>query len=159
MLGEFKDSTELHSPKKATIMSAIVPGLGQAYNKKYWKTGLIYVSAGVLGYMYKFNTDSFTSYQEALDARIDGDPLTVDSKYIFLSDSKVSSERDYYRSNRDRVIIGFFALYALQIIDANVDAHLREFEINEDLSLRVDPNWNYQPQKGFTAGLHLRLTF
>lgn len=156
---ELKDSGEIHSPKKATIMSAIVPGLGQMYNEKYWKTGIVYVGAGVLGYLYKLNTDSLRSYQVALDARIDGDPNTNDTKYAFFSDSKVISERDYYRNNRDRVIIGFVALYALQVIDANVDAHLKEFEVNEDLSLRVDPDVFYDPRLGVQTSLRLSLRF
>ena len=154
-----RDSNEIHSPKKATIMSAIIPGLGQAYNEKYWKTGFIYLSATALGYLYKLNTDSLRDYEQALTARIDGDANTVDNKYPFFSDAKVKSERDYYRSNRDRVIIGFFALYALQIIDANVDAHLKEFEINEDLALKFDPNWTYDPRWGMQASLRLQLTF
>lgn len=140
-------------------MSAIVPGLGQMYNEKYWKTGFIYISAGVLGYMYKFNRDSLKSYQLALEARIDDNPNTVDNKYSFFSDAKVTSERDYYRNNRDRVIIGFVALYALQIIDANVDAHLKEFEINDDLSLKVDPNLYYDPRLGMQSNLRLTFTF
>ena len=156
---ELKDSNEVHSPKKATIMSAIVPGLGQIYNEKYWKTGVIYVSAGLLGYLYRLNTDSMDSYQQALDVRIDGDPNTTDNKYPFFTDAKVTSERDYYRNNRDRIIIGMVALYALQIIDANVDAHLKEFEINEDLVLNVDPGWSYMPGTGLQSNLKLTLRF
>jgi hypothetical protein len=156
---ELKDSGEIHSPKKATIMSAILPGLGQMYNDKYWKTGFIYVSAGVLGYLYKYNRDSLISYQRALEARIDGDDNTTDNKYSFFSDAKVTSERDWYRSNRDRVIVGFIALYALQVIDANVDAHLKEFEINDDLSMNVDPNLYYDPRLGFQTSLRLKFIF
>lgn len=154
-----KDSGEVHSPKKATIMSAVIPGLGQAYNQKYWKIGIIYAGFIGLGYGYKYNNDSMKRYQQALDYRIDGDTNTIDPFYPLLSDNKIKQERNYYRTNRDRIIIGIVALYALQIIDANVDAHLKEFEINKELSLRIRPQMGFVPMAGFRPSLCMTLSF
>lgn len=159
LMAGIKDSNEVHSPKKATIMSAVIPGLGQAYNEKYWKIGVIYAGLIGLGVGYKINSDSLKHYQSALNKRIDGDTSTIDTRYPLLSDNKVKQERDFYRTNRDRIILGFVALYALQILDANVDAHLREFDINDELSLRVDPDVSYIPLNGLRPTLQLTLSF
>lgn len=133
-----QDSNEVHSPKKATVMSAIIPGLGQVYNKKYWKVGVLYAAGFGLGYGLKYNNDSLKGYQQALVQEIE-----EDTNYIYpdLSRDKINSERDYYRNNRDRFILGFGLLYALQIIDANVDAHLREFDVNKDLAWKPKPSY------------------
>lgn len=153
-----KSNGELHSPQKAAIMSAIVPGLGQFYNEKYWKIGVIYTGAGLLAYYYKRNRDSLNSYQTAYSARIDTSSATVDTRYYYLSDASVLSNRNFHRRQRDVAILGFFGLYALQIIDANVDAHLKEFEINKDLSLKVSPSFQglLLPQKSVSLNLALK---
>jgi len=149
-----KDSNEVHSPKKATIMSAIIPGLGQVYNGKYWKVGLIYAAGGGLLYGLKFNTDSLKGYQSSLIAELDDDSTTTNYLYPSLAVDKIRSERNYYRKKRDQMILGMGLLYALQIIDANVDAHLREFDVNEDLAFQPKPgfivaNQRVMPSMGF----------
>lgn len=136
------DSGEVHSPRKAAIMSAIIPGAGQLYNEKYWKIGVIYTGAGLLTWYFIKNRDSLDSYQKAYTARIDTFTSSVDTKYLYLTDAAVLRNRDFHRRQRDIAILGFFGLYALQIIDANVDAHLREFEINKDLSLKISPDFS-----------------
>ena len=154
-----RDST-MFDPKKATIYSAIVPGLGQLYNEKYWKVGLLYAGGFTMAYFFKLNSDSMNAYQDALDARLDTFASTIDSRYSWMTDSKVTQERNYYRRNRDMLILGFIGVYALQIIDANVDAHLREFELNEELSLKLDPDIQYSmASRSFQAGLSLQLRF
>ena len=111
----------------------------------------------ILGVVAKYNTDSLKRYQKALTARVDLDTATKDVWYPNLTDAKVNGERDYYRKNRDMLIIGFFALYTLQIIDANVDAHLREFEVNKDLALRITPDFRYTSFRTVQPGLTLAL--
>lgn len=138
-----KDQGEPHSPKKATIMSAVIPGLGQIYNEKYWKVAVIYAAGAGLGYGLKLNMDSLDGYQKALVAELDEDSNTTNTWYPNLSIDKIRSERNYYRKNRDRMILGLGALYALQIIDANVDAHLREFDINPDLAVKPNPGYSF----------------
>ena len=141
-LVRLRDSGSMqHSPKAATIMSAIIPGLGQVYNKKVWKVGVLYAAGFAVGYGLKYNIDSLTGYQNALIAELDGDTTTVNYWYPNLTIDNIRRERNYYRDNRDRLILGAAALYVLQIVDANVDAHLREFEINKDLSARFDPGY------------------
>ncbi|MBR9859505.1 hypothetical protein GYB22_01885 [bacterium] len=132
----------LSRAQKATILSAVIPGAGQIYNKKYWKAGIVYAGAAGLIYVFKTNTDSLNAYNTALGARIDGDSTTIDMKYPLLSTSAVQSNRDFHRRLRDISILGFVGLYALQIIDANVDAHLYEFKVNDDLSMQVRPTFN-----------------
>lgn len=154
-----KEKNESINPKKATVLSAIIPGLGQIYNEKYWKVGIIYGAGIAMGYGMKFNSDSLKRYQQALNYRIDTSSLTVDNWYPLLSDAKVQGERDYYRKNRDMLIIGFIGLYAIQIIDANVDAHLKEFEINEDLAIKITPDFRLYGLNQFGTGLSVRLRF
>ncbi len=149
------DSNSVHNPKKATILSAIIPGLGQVYNQKYWKVGLIYAAGFGIGYGIKYNTDSLKNYQKALIALLDTFDSTENIWYPSLSVDKIRSERNFYRKNRDRLILGAGLLYALQIIDANVDAHLREFDINKDLAIKPNPgfmvlNRRVQPTLGFS---------
>lgn len=140
-------------------MSAIFPGLGQIYNEKYWKVGIIYVAGFAMSYGLKYNIDSMQRYQRAYRARVDTSSVTTDIWYPNLSDTKVKSERDAYRKNRDKLIMGLAGLYALQIIDASVDAHLKEFDINDDLSVKVTPDFGLIRGNSFRSGLSVRLTF
>lgn len=133
------DSTEWSRPKKATVLAMVLPGAGQLYNKKFVKAGIVYAGFGGLVYSYMLNRDSLSTYQSILVNKIDGDSNTIDN-FPQLTTAGVTRIRDSYRRNRDVTIIGFVALYALQIIDANVDAHLREFDVNEDLVLRISPD-------------------
>lgn len=152
-----KDSNEVHSPKKATIMSAIIPGLGQVYNGKYWKVGVIYAAGGGLLYGLKFNTDSLKGYQSSLIAELDDDSTTENFLYKNMPVDKIRSERNYYRKKRDQMILGLGLLYALQIIDANVDAHLREFDVNEDLAIQPKPGFIVANQRVMPSmGLRMR---
>lgn len=146
------DST--YSTRKATVYSAIIPGLGQAYNQKYWKIGVIYAGIGGMGVLFASSNREYQRYQAAYILRIDGDVNTVDNEFPELSDNAVRNSRDFYRRNRDISILGFMAIYAFQIIDANVDAHLREFTINDELSM----NWQPFMQKG-SAGLSFSFRF
>jgi TM2 domain-containing membrane protein YozV len=159
-----KDSNKVREPwsepKKAAVMSAIIPGSGQLYNRKYLKAGILYAGVFGLGFAFISNVDSLRGYQKALVYRIDDDPNTVDLQYSNLTDAKVLQERNFYRRNRDILILSFVGLYALQIIDANVDAHLKEFEINEDLSLRFRPKVDYDWQRqGWRTQFSLGLRF
>jgi len=150
------DSVEVHSPKKATIYSAILPGLGQAYNKKYWKIPLIYAGFGTIGYFIGWNNGFYNTYKQAYSDFTDTDPKT--NSYLDLEASNyydlenptdslnfrtgLSKQSEYYRRNRDLLIISMVGFYGLNIIDASVDAHLFDFDISEDLTL------NWQPAVG-----------
>jgi hypothetical protein len=151
-----KKAEEVHSPKKATIYSAILPGLGQAYNKKYWKIPLIYAGFGTIGYFIKWNNGYYHTYKQAYSDLTDGDDntnshLDLDAtKYYDLDDptqynnfkTGLSKQQEYYRRNRDLLVISMFGFYGLNIIDASVDAHLFNFDISDDLTLNWQPVMN-----------------
>jgi hypothetical protein len=133
-----KPTPRIHSPKKAGLYSALLPGLGQAYNRKYWKVGVLVAGAGALVYGYQFNQRNYNSFKDELIKRQQG-LGNLDESLVFYTDANLLELQDFYRRNRDLTIIGMGLLYALNIIDAVVDAHLFDFNVNEDLSLHIRP--------------------
>ena len=154
-----KEKRSWSNPKKATIFALALPGSGQIYNKKYLKAGIVYGGFAGLAYMYDFNRDSLSKYQTIYAAKIDGDTNTIDL-YPNRSEAAVKSDRDFHRKYRDLSLIGFVVLYALQAIDANVDAHLKEFNLNDDLSVKLIPNvFANRPGLGMYNGFTLQYNF
>jgi Family of unknown function (DUF5683) len=149
------DSAVVHSPKKATIYSAILPGLGQAYNKKYWKIPIIYAAIGTSGYFFFFNNKEYQRTRKALIARLDENPETIDNDFTDprYTDELLQERKNYYRRNRDFSAILTVVFYCANIIDADVDAHMMNFNVDENLSLNLE-----QVQPGFT-GLSLSYRF
>ena len=145
---------KIHSPKKATIYSAILPGLGQAYNKKYWKIPLVYIGFAAIGYFIKWNNDNYQISKHAYKDLTDTIPETkfyetlTAYKYYDLNDptSKanfadgLNKQQEYYRRNRDLLVISMAGFYGLQIIDASVDAHLFNFDMSDNLTLNWQPS-------------------
>ena len=127
-----------HSPKLATYFSMAIPGMGQIYNKQYWKVPIIYIGFGSLIYFADNNNNYYQKYKTAYQYRTDGDSTTVDA-YPWASEESLLNQKDYWRRNRDLCYIGAFALYILNIIDASVDANFYDYDISDDLSLRVEP--------------------
>lgn len=146
---------QLHSPKKATIMSAVLPGLGQVYNKKWWKVPILYGGFAVAGYFLKDNLDHINLYKDSYIAATDNDPNT--SNTTRYSNSDLLKLIDKYKTWRDLSYISIVVIYALNIIDANVDAHLFYFDVSEDISLNIQPY--VSPFRGQSAGLTLSLSF
>ena len=151
-----------HSPTKATIMSLCLPGLGQIYNKKYWKVPIIYAGVGILAYLIVFNTNYYITYKcayiEAFYHDSAGNYSDIVKKYSLES---ILSAREYYRRNLELSIIFSAVLYGLNILDADVDAHLFTYDINNKLSFRAEPVLiQSNPQSsGFTSGIKLSLKF
>lgn len=147
-------------PRRASIMSMLLPGLGQAYNKKYWKIPIIYAGIGGFGYMFAFNNKEYNYYRKNLIAVNDEDPNTNNTTN-YTSD-QLQILKNGYKKSRDLALIGISIIYFLNIIDANVDAHLRTFDVSDDLSLRIDP-WQsyYCTQNTFklATGLSIKLNF
>lgn len=147
------DAEEIHSPKKAAIYSTILPGLGQAYNKKYWKIPIIYAGFGTLGYFIGWNGKNYNTLRLAYSDLTDENPdtnsfLDLDgSKYYDLESESgrqnfkgvLIKQKNYYRRNRDLLVICTAAFYGLNIIDASVDAHFFNFDISEDLTFNWQP--------------------
>ncbi|HMT29821.1 MAG TPA: DUF5683 domain-containing protein [Bacteroidia bacterium] len=144
----------LHSPSKATLLSAALPGAGQFYNKKYWKIPVIYAGFAGLGYLVKTNHDDYKIYKDAYRLRLDMDENTVDDFVGVYSDEDLVTLKNYYRRNRDLSMIGIGLLYILNIIDASVDAHLFYFNVSDDLTLHVQPGYS----GGYFAGPALNLS-
>lgn len=148
------------APRRASILSALLPGLGQAYNKKYWKIPIIYAGIGGFGYMFAFNNKEYNYYRKNLIAVNDEDPRTANE--TAYSSEQLQTLKNEYKKSRDLAIIGIAVIYFLNIIDANVDAHLKTFDVTDDLSIHLDP-WQsvYQRQNGYgvASGLSLKINF
>ncbi len=134
-----KTKVKRHSVGRAVWMSAVLPGLGQVYNRKWWKVPIIYAGFAGLGYAIGFNADKFNTYSSAYRLRVDGDTNTIDEFADTYSESNLVTLKDFYKRTLDLSIIFTAVLYALNIIDAAVDAHLFEFDVSDDLTMRVDP--------------------
>lgn len=139
------------SPAKAAFYSGIFPGLGQAYNKKYWKMPLVYGAIGASVYSYVWNNSKYHEFRDVYKRRLAG---YTDDEYRFLNDERLIRAQRFYQKNRDlsALITGVF--YVLNIIDANVDAHLMQFNVDDDLTfapqLYRDELYN-KPSIGFSV--------
>ncbi len=148
------DTIPVHSPKKATLFSACLPGLGQVYNHKYWKVPIIYAGGAYLIYAFSFNNTQYKRFKNAYIALTDDDPNTIDEFNGLVPKDQLLYYKDQYRRNRDLSFIGFFGLYILQIVDASVDAYFFDFDVSDDLSLHITPYYN-----SYSSGLCLNLHF
>jgi hypothetical protein len=134
-----------HSPKKATNRSAILPGLGQAYNKQYWKIPLVYGVLSVPVVTYIYNNDLYAKTKFAYEARIqeaNGDNSNVskiDPVLINLSAGSLQSYRNIFRKNRDVSIMWFIIGWGINVVDASVSGHLKEFDVSNNLIMQVAP--------------------
>ncbi len=160
-----------HSPKKATIYSAVLPGLGQAYNKKYWKIPIVYAGIGTIAYFTYINNDSYKDYRAAFDYKTgtiteaDEEIISIASRY---SQENLITIRDYYRRNVELSWIIMAVWYGLNVIDACVDAHFFEYDISDDLTLKMEPMiqsdyayWGQEMGTGYgkSYGVSLKLKF
>lgn len=154
------DSLEMtHKPGNAALRSALLPGLGQAYNKRYWKIPIIYATIGTLVYFAHYNNTEYQRFSDAYKYRLDGDSTTVDEfSTTNLSATDLKTQKDYWHRNRDLCIIGIGLTYVLNIIDAYVDAHLFYFKISDQLTLHYLPQTDFIARKSY-AGVNLQLTF
>lgn len=134
----------IYNPKVAARRSAIIPGWGQIYNRKYWKLPIIYGGLGVTGYIFVDNIKTYKEYKFAYAARIKAEPPTLDSTdynqldnlYKVLSPGSIRSARDEFRRYVDYSALIFLLLWGLNVVDAAVDAHLKNFDVGPDLSLQ-----------------------
>ena len=146
------------SPAKAAFYSALVPGLGQAYNKKYWKIPIIYAGLGVGIYSYSFNQKKYHEYRDEYKRRLAGTNNPNHPIYGNLDDDRLINAQKFHQRNRDLSALITAGIYILNIIDANVDAHLMQFNVNENLSISPDLNQNEIDYK-YNTGLKLTYNF
>jgi hypothetical protein len=123
------------TPAKAAFYSAILPGLGQAYNKKYWKIPIVYGAIGTSLYLYVDNKQKYNDFRDAYKSRLAGNP---DPDYDYLSDTQLISAQEFYQRNASLSGLFVIAFYVLNIIDANVDAALIQFNVNQNLSFQPE---------------------
>ncbi|WP_163407660.1 DUF5683 domain-containing protein [Flavobacterium ajazii] len=150
-----KDTSKLEEidplrPAKAAFYSAILPGLGQAYNKKYWKIPLVYGAIGTSLYFYIDNNKKYNDYRDAYKRRLEG---YNNDNYQYLDDDRLIAGQKFYQRNRDLSALFVVGFYVLNIIDANVDAALIQFNVNERLSLRPEiypADVTFKPNVGLT---------
>lgn len=170
---------ENHSPKKAGMLSAIVPGLGQIYNRKYWKLPIVYAALGGVGYLAYTNTIYYNFWHDGLiiknaitnKQKTDADFLNfgTTNKYRSMttsltpsqlnneSESYFQTQNDYFRRNRDLSFFFLGLLYMANILDATVDGHLYNFDVTNDLSFHLQPTY-ISSFNQYSSGLGLSIS-
>ncbi len=137
-----KKAARYFNPRTATIRSAILPGLGQVYNKKYWKVPIIYGALGTTAAVYLYNIDTYRSLRQAyiyITDTIPANNVLIDPQFSNLSPTAIRSYRDSFRQNIDYAVLFFLLFWGLNVVDAAVDAHLKAFDVNDNLSLQIKP--------------------
>ncbi|MGQ1908731.1 DUF5683 domain-containing protein [Marinifilum sp. RC60d5] len=186
---QVESNVKVHSPHKATMYSVILPGLGQAYNKKYWKIPILYAGIGATIYAINWNTKNFKKYKsgyldysnyydykyqsEDLETPIE-EPTSKSYEglytegYDFENSSssfdswfktQLQNKKDSYKHDRDLSYIILAGVYVLNIVDAAIDAHFTNFSVNDDLSIRVEPAVSYSAFSGNSLGFRCQITF
>jgi len=143
-------------PRKASLYSAILPGLGQAYNKNYWKIPIIYGGFIALGYTINFYDDQYKLARSELFTALEEGTNTTP---LGLTVAQARAEIDDARRERDFYMIMTGVLYLLQIAEAHIDAHLKEFKLNPDLRVKIEPMFEQPQFADYQAGLSLKIRF
>lgn len=143
------------NPRKATLLSALIPGAGQVYNGKIWKVPILYAGFMTDIYFINFNNKRYETFREALFAFDAGES----NQFPSLNRNSLVRNVDYWRQNRDMTILLLVGIYALNLIDANVDAHLSGFDISDDLSLKIEPGATGISAATSPYGITLKLQF
>ena len=141
------------NPRKATLLSAVLPGAGQVYNGKTWKVPILY--AGILTdvYFIQYNNRRYENFREALFALDAGET----NQFPSLNRAALVRNVDYWRQNRDLTLLLLLGIYALNLVDANVDAHLSGFDVSDDISLKVAPQVGTLSSSSLSYGFSLKL--
>ena len=128
----YLDVTE---PSRAAFYSAVLPGAGQAFNKKYWKIPIVYAAIGTSIYSYNFNQKKYWSYRNSYKSRKAG---YSDDEYqnLILDDDRLLDGAKFHKKNRDLSMVFIVGFYILNILDANIDSHLKQYNVNENLTIK-----------------------
>ena len=151
-----------HSPKLAAKRSAMIPGWGQIYNKKYWKLPIVYGALGVTTYIFLDNIKTYREYRFAYNARYKAglpvpdstDYFKLDNLYKIIQPESIRAARNKFRQYVDYSVLFFILFWGLNVVDATVDAHLKAFDVSPNLSLSIDPG---RSQMAGTNGISLVL--
>lgn len=148
---------ERFDPRKALLYSAVVPGLGQIYNKKYWKVPIVYGGFAAIAYGYDWNNGLYKLLKSELFYNLEHQTNT--SPELGWTNDQLRPFIDRYRRQRDLMVVLFGAMYILQIIDAHVDAHLKAFDVNPNLQVKLQPMMDQNTMTGRQTGLSLIVQF
>ncbi len=147
------------NPRKALLFSAILPGMGQVYNKKYWKVPLVYGGLIGLGLVVDFYNQAGNKFRNELFDLLNSPPGTVLSPTLGASEVVLRNRIDLAQRQRDYFLIFTGFVYLLQLIDAHVDAHLKEFDLNPKLKVLLEPMMDSNYYTGTSTGLSIKLRF
>lgn len=139
-LPEITEAYDPLAPSRAAFYSAVIPGLGQAYNKKYWKIPIVYAGIGVSIYFYTSNREEYNRYRDAYKSRLAG---FTNDEFQGIANETLIRAQETSKRNMDVSIAVAVGFYLLNIIDANVDAHLKQYNISDDLSLSPNVDFNH----------------
>ena len=155
------DTSKLYSPRIATYRSAILPGWGQATNKKYWKIPIVYAALGTTAYIFLRNSKQYREARNAYTNAIDGNAANdylIPQPYFTVKDQpeRIRTFRNQVRQNLDYTVLFFIAFWGLNVVDATVDAHLKTFDVSDDLSLQIKPGYSQLANtNGISIVLHI----
>jgi hypothetical protein len=160
IVSEFPDSVlkfrvDKPNPKRAGLYAACLPGLGQLYNKQYWKVGLVYVGAGVITGFVISNYKEYNKYRKVYVGMIDSNPETPNTYENYTVDD-VKYLRDGFRQYLEYSIMAAGLGYILNILDAFISAHLKSFDMSKDISYKMRPTLNSNKQVGFALNIQLK---
>ncbi len=131
-----------HNPRKATFRSLVIPGWGQAYNKKYWKIPIVYGALGTTAAIFIYNLKTYKSLKQAYIYLLDTMPANdalIEERFQQLSPESIRSYRTSFRQNVDYSVLFFLVFWGLNVVDATVDAHLKSFDVSNDISMKLKP--------------------
>lgn len=153
------DTSRLYNPRIATYRSAILPGWGQLTNKKYWKIPIVYAALGTTTVIFFRNTKQYREARDAYTNATDGIPgndFEIPQPYYSVKDQpeRIKTFRNQVRQNIDYTVLFFILFWGLNVVDATVDAHLKTFDVSDDLSLQIRPGYSPLAQ---TNGISLVL--
>ena len=151
------DKLDPTAPSKAAFYSAVLPGLGQGFNKKYWKIPIVYAAIGTSVYSYDFNQKKYWDYRNAYKSRKAG---YKNDQYqnLILDDDRLLDGAEFHKKNRDLSMVFIVGFYILNILDANIDAHLKQYNVNESLTIKpyINNDIEFYEQ---SIGISLNLNF
>ncbi|UAY52812.1 DUF5683 domain-containing protein [Ferruginibacter albus] len=139
------DTLKKFNPRIATIRSAIIPGWGQIYNRKYWKLPLVYGALGTTAGIFFYNLSTYNELKDAYVILVNNDSANfnkIDPKLRNLSPEAIRSYRNLFRQNIDYSVLFFLLFWGLNVVDATVDAHLKAFDVSSDLSLQIKAGYS-----------------
>jgi len=167
IFNKYDSATNAHPPKAAAFRSAVLPGWGQAYNKKYWKIPIVYAALGITGFIFFDNLKTYKEYKFAYAARFKAEqqPPARDSTdyhqlkeiYKLISPESIRTARNRFRQYVDYSALFFILFWGLNVVDATVDAHLKSFDVSPDLSLQIKPGHSEMAgTNGISLVLHIK---